>query len=299
MFILLETLNFGVLVYALYMLEVPNNDKKITEHYGQGNLATAIFDALSSAGKYHTLTEDDLMPADQFHIGGQAATLELADLAGITSNMVVLDVGGGIGGPARTLASTFGCKVEVLDLTEEYCKVGEQLTDKTAFRHLVSFRHGSALDLPYSHQSFDLVWTQHSSMNIADKSRLYSEICRVLKIGGRFAMHEIMEGKNSPIYFPVPWARHPAISFLSNPNEIRSLIISLGFKEIVWIDETSKAVESFKKAINSPSTHADSPLGLQLLLGKDYKLMLQNQLKNLEENKICVVKAVYEKEIHK
>lgn len=277
------------------MLEVPNHDQKINEHYGQGNLATAILEALRSAGKYHNLTEDDLIPADQFHIGGKAATIELASLANITSNMNILDVGGGIGGPARTLASTFGCKVEVLDLTEEYCRVGEQLTVKTEYRDLVSFRHGSALDLPYSHRCFDLVWTQHSSMNISDKNRLYSEIYRVLKSGGKLAMHEILSGKNSPIHFPVPWARHPAISFLSQPEEIRSLLLTLGFKEIAWQDETDQAIESFRKAMKASDNSKESPLGLQLLLGKDYKQMLQNQLRNLEEEKIAVIKAVFEK----
>lgn len=269
------------------------NEQRVNEHYSHGKLATAIFNALKTTGKYQDLTEDDLMPADQFHIGGKSATIELAKLAKINSKMRILDVGGGIGGPARTLATTYGCRVEVLDLSEEYCKVGEELTIKTGLRDLVTFKHGSALDLPYSHLSYDLVWTQHSSMNIADKERLYSEIYRVLKIGGKLAIHEIMAGDNLPLYFPVPWARHPAISYLSKPDKIRELITSKGFSEIFWHDETKEDLEIFHK-INESTTPA-GPLSLQILLGKDYKEMMANQLKNLEEGRISVFKAVFEK----
>ena len=121
--------------------------------------------------------------------------------------MRVLDVGGGLGGPARTFASVFGCTVEMLDITEEFCGAGTALTAQTGLSDLLSFRHGSALDMPYPGGSFDMVWTQHSSMNIADKARLYQEIHRVLRPGGRLALHEILTGLTSPIPFPVPWAR--------------------------------------------------------------------------------------------
>lgn len=276
------------------MLDIPGNEKKVNEHYSHGKLATAIFNALRTTGKYQDLTEDDLMPADQFHIGGKSATLELAKLAKVNSKMRILDVGGGIGGPARTLATTYGCRVEVLDLSEEYCKVGEELTIKTGLRDLVTFKHGSALDLPYSHASFDLVWTQHSSMNIADKERLYSEIFRVLTVQGKLAIHEIMAGENKPVHFPVPWARHPAISYLMQPDKMRELIISKGFSEICWADETKDDMEVFHK-INELPASASSPLSLQILLGIDYKEMMLNQLKNLEESRISVFKGVFEK----
>ena len=160
------------------------------------------------------LTIEDLAPIDQLHARGSEATLELARLAGITAGMRVLDVGGGLGGPARTLASAFGCSVEVLDLTEEFCRAGEMLTARTGLADLVCFRQGNALKMPYPGAGFDVAWTQHSSMNIADKERLYAEIQRVLRPGGRLALHEILAGPVSPIHFPVPWARDPDLSHL-------------------------------------------------------------------------------------
>jgi ubiquinone/menaquinone biosynthesis C-methylase UbiE len=127
-------------------------------------------------------------------------------------------VGGGIGGPARTLAAEFGCTVTVLDLTEAYCRLGEL----TGLSDRVSFRHGSAYDMPLGDGGFDVAWTQHSSMNMEDKERLYAEIRRVLRPGGTLVLHEVVAGPVQPVQFPVPWASDPSISFLRAPEEIRA-----------------------------------------------------------------------------
>jgi MPBQ/MSBQ methyltransferase len=150
------------------------------------------------------LTPDDLAPATEFHTGGTEATLELARRAGLRAGLRVLDVGGGLGGPARTPGSEFGCRVTVLDLTEEYCRAGELLTARTGLGDQVTFQHGDALTMPFPNGDFDVAWAQHSSMNIADKERLYREIHRILRPGGRLALHEIMAGPIQPIHFPVP-----------------------------------------------------------------------------------------------
>lgn len=222
----------------------------IDQHYGRADLAAAILAAVRAAGKDpDALTIDDLAPVDQFHTRGKAATLELARRAGLRAGERVLDVGGGIGGPARTLGSEFGCAVTVLDLTEEYCRTGEILTARTGLSDRVTFRHGSALNMPFADAHFAVVWAQHSSMNIADKERLYAEIFRVLRPGGRLALHEIMAGPAGPIHFPVPWARDPAISFLRPPEAVRALILGIGFKEIAWVDETTAALEWFQQRL--------------------------------------------------
>lgn len=266
----------------------------IGDHYRRDGLTEAILEALRAAGKdLDSLTPDDLAPVDQFHTRGRAATLDLARLAGITSGMRVLDVGGGIGGPARTLASEFGCSVEVLDLTEEYCRAGAALTAMTALSDRVSFEQGDALDMPYPGESFDLAWTQHSSMNVADKERLYREIRRVLRPGGRLALHEVMAGPNSPVYFPVPWAREPSISHLRPPEAVRALILTSGFSELAWADETASATEWFRERLASAPSGAPQ-LGLSLLLGPDFPEMFRNQVRNLEEGRIRVIQAVFE-----
>lgn len=269
--------------------------RSVGDHYRRDGLVEKILEALRAAGKDPgTLTTEDLTPVDQFHTRGRAATLDLARLAGITPGTRVLDVGGGIGGPARTLVGEFGCSVEVFDITEEYCRAGETLTVRTGLSDLVSFRHGSALDMPYPDGSFDVAWTQHSSMNIADKARLYAEIYRILRPGGRLALHEIMAGPNSPIHFPVPWAREPSISHLQPPETVRSLISATGLTELTWVDETSSATDWFRQ--RPPATpHGDPRLGLHLLLGPDFTDMFRNQVLNLSENRIAVIQAVFEK----
>lgn len=266
------------------------NDQLVNFHYGRSQLASAILSALKDAGKdLSKLKTEDLAPIDHFHTRGKPATLELAERAGIKGNSKVLDVGGGIGGAARFLAKEFGCRVTVLDLTKEYCAAGEMLTEKTGLEDLVSFRCGSALTMPFSEQSFDLVWTQHSSMNIADKPKLYREIYRVLRPAGKLAMHEITAGENAPLHFPVPWAREPALSFLEKPEKLRQIIKNAGFRETIWIDETNSAIDWFRQM----PPKKPSALGLHLLLGEEFGAMFKNQVRNLNENRVAVIQAVF------
>jgi ubiquinone/menaquinone biosynthesis C-methylase UbiE len=277
-------------------MSADRDDRSVGEHCGRGDLAARILEALRAAGKDpDDLTTEDLAPVDQLHIRGRGATLELAHRAGITAGMRALDVGGGLGGPARTLASEFGCTVEVLDFTEEFCRAGEMLTARTGLSKQVSFRHGNALEMPYPDARFDVVWTQHSSMNIADKERLYKEIHRVLRPGGRLALHEIMAGPTSPIHFPVPWAREPSISHLQPPETVRSLISFTGFNELAWMDETVSATGWFHQRLSATASEGPPPLGLHLLLGPDFGEMFRNQVLNLGESRISVIQAVFER----
>ena len=272
------------------------DDRSVGEHYGRGDLAVKILEALRAAGKDpDDLTIVDLAPVDQLHIRGREATLELAHRAGMTSGMRVLDIGGGLGGPARTLASEFGCAVEVLDITEEYCRAGEMLTARTGLSGLVSFRHGNALEMPYPDASFDVAWTQHSSMNIPDKGRLYTEIHRVLRPGGRLALHEIMAGPTSPIHFPVPWARKPEISHLQPPETTRSLITTTGFDELAWVDETVSATQWLQQRCPATTSEGPPPPGPHLVFGDDFDEMFRNQVRNLGERRISVVQALFER----
>lgn len=287
--------------------------RAINAHYGGADdLASAILAALRAAGKDpDRLAPDDLAPVDQFHFLGKDSTLELARLAQIGPGMRVLDVGGGLGGPARTLASEFGCTVTVLDLTEQCCRVGELLTARTGLSDRVTFRQGDALAMPFPDEQFDVAWTQQSAVNIADKERLYAAIHRVLRPGGRLALFEIMAGPSAPIFFPVPWAHDPAISFLRPPEEVRAVLATSGFKEVAWVDVTARIVAARMVAARSASGSltgvqeqlpaqsfalaAPSPLGLHLLLGADYPAMARNVTWNFDEHRMVVIAAVFER----
>jgi SAM-dependent methyltransferase len=208
----------------------------------------------------------------------------------------ILDVGGGLGGAARLLASDYGCHVTVLELTEEYVRLGEELTARAGLGDRVSFRQGSALDLPFQDCSFDRVLTQHVSMNIAHKEKVYAEAWRVLRAGGRLGIHEIVAGPIQPIHVPVPWARRLEYSFLRSQPELRSLLRDSGFAEEVWTDETGRARRWFADRLASlSSADLEGCVGVHLLLGDDFQPMFRNLVRNLEERRVQVVLAAMRK----
>ncbi len=272
-----------------------NVEQSIDQHYGHGDVLATILAGLQAAGKnLDALTLDDLAPVDQIHTRGKQATLELAQHAGLKPAMQVLDVGGGIGGTARIIASDFGCSVTVLDLTAEFCRAGEALTVRTGLSDRVKFHNASALDMPFPDASFDQVWSQHSSMNIDDKEHLFAEIYRVLRPGGRYAFHEIMAGAVSPLHFPVPWAPVPEINFLRSPEAERALLKETGFQEVEWIDKSADTVAWLQQFATSAAA-PPSPVGLQLIYGAATPLMGQNLSRNLQENRVSIIIAIFDR----
>jgi MPBQ/MSBQ methyltransferase len=279
-------------------MENQSYTQALNTHYARLDLGAAILAGLHAAGKNpEAPTLEDLAPVDQFHTGGKAATLELAQLVSLNAQMEVLDVGGGLGGAARLLASQIGCRVAVVDLTEAYCQVGEMLTRRTGLSQWVTFQHGNALELPFADQSFDLVWSQHATMNIAQKARLFAELARVLRPGGRLAFHEVMAGPNTPISFPVPWASDQQLSFLWPPEEVRSLLVGSGWREHAWVDKTAVSLAFFQERLALfERAPADLPqLGLHLLLGERFGAAFGNMVRNLQEQRITVIQAVFER----
>jgi SAM-dependent methyltransferase len=213
--------------------------QSVSARYGRRDLETAILDALRAVGTdLDSLTTDDLAPLTHFHPLGAPGSLALARLAGLGRDMEVLDLGSGLGGPARTLATTFDCRVTGLDLTAECVRAANALTARVGLNNLVTFRQGNALDIPFADGSFNLVWTEQFAMHVADKQRLYSQVYRVMRPGGRLAMREFLAGPVQPIHYPVPWAEDSAISFLCTAEDLRVLLAGIGFSELAWEDLT-------------------------------------------------------------
>ena len=210
--------------------------ESVAAQYGQPGLAERVMSAVRQAFP-NGATADDLGDFDHFHPGGRAATEALARAANPDAESVVLDLGAGLGGPARWLATHVGCHVICLDVTPEYCKAAAALTKFTGLTSLVSVRQGDALRTPFDDASFDLVWAQNAFMNIEDKDGLFREMRRVLKPGGKVAFMEVMAGPTrEPTYFPVPWADRPELSFIEQPDDYRKKIEGVGFHVLLWED---------------------------------------------------------------
>lgn len=261
--------------------------ERVDAYWGRDDLGSNILHALADAGKnLDALTIDDLAPIDQFHRGGKDTTLRLARMAELRPGLRVLDVGGGLGGPARTLAVEFGCHVTVVDLTETYVEAGRMLTERLGLGDRVQLQVGDALDLAFDAGSFDVVWTQNSGMNIADKERLYRGFHRVLRPGGTLAFQEPMAGPIQPLIFPMMWAEDASSSFLRTPDEMRAVIESAGFRTRAWEDVTA---DTF--------TGATVPAyGIQqIIMGDRLPEILRAGAQSQRENRLVLIQAVFQK----
>lgn len=268
-------------------------DARVDAHYGRPGLVDSIRAALRNAGKdLDRLTIDDLEPLEEFHIGGRAATLALASAAGIRPDSTVVDLGCGIGGPARALAHRHHCRVAGLDLTRAFCEVARELTLRTHLDARIEIVRGNALAAPFRDASFDVAWMQHMSMNVPDKRALFAEARRLLRPGGTLAFYEILAGTAPLAHYPVPWARSEALSFLRSLTEIRALLESLGFAAIGWVDRTADAIGWFREVLQRVAEHGPPPLGVADLVGPEFPSMARNVRRNLEETRLVVVEAV-------
>jgi len=271
-------------------------DKRVAEHYARRDLASRILGALQAAGKdVDRLSLEDLAPVDEFHVRGRPATAELAGALGLAPGMRVLDVGSGIGGPSRYIAATYDCQVVGIDLTEDYCRVAALLAERTGLGDRVAYHPGNALAMPFADADFDVAYTQHVAMNIDDKARLYGEVWRVLKPGGRFGIYDLLQGGGGELVYPVPWARDASTSFVVSPPELRSLLEAAGFEVASWRETAAEArqwIDDTKARLAQPEP---PPTAAPLLLGEDFRAMLLNVFGNLVEDRVRPTEVICRK----
>jgi ubiquinone/menaquinone biosynthesis C-methylase UbiE len=267
---------------------------KVALHYGgSANLADAIAASLEGAGKnLKALQTADLATVDEFHIRGRKATLELAAQMNLNRDSHVLDIGSGLGGPARTLVEAYGCHVTGIDLTQAFCDAAKVLSDWVGLGDQVTFLQGDATDLPFADNQFDAAMTIHVAMNIAAKDKVYEEAHRVTKSGGTFAVYDVLQGEGGKVLFPVPWAREPSISHLSTPEEMERLLVNAGFEILDAHDSTAESQDWFEAMAARMAQSGPLPVTFQAILGSDFPEMARNQVRNLTDRRIRTINYI-------
>ena len=260
-------------------------------HYSTRDIEARILTAVRAAGlnPEQRLKPEELAALDHFHTGGLRASCELMELAQIRAEDRVLDVGAGLAGPARLLASALGCRVDCLEMSPDFCAGALLLNRLTGLEERIEVHRGSALAMPFPDDSFDVVWMQNVGMNIADKRKLYGEICRVLKPGGRYAFQEMAAGKTAASYFPLPWATDPADSYLISIEELRSFLGERGFIAEL-LEDTSDAHLSMTFATATPAQPGQ--LGLDVYVD-NLAQKTGNSRRSLQEGQIRLVRGIF------
>jgi ubiquinone/menaquinone biosynthesis C-methylase UbiE len=272
-------------------------EEEVARHYGNAGIAERILAALRQAqGPAAPITPDSLAPLDHFHARGLIATQELAAILQPQAGERILDIGSGIGGPARWIAATFGVHVTGVDLTAEFCAAAEDLNRATGLADRVRIVNGSALELPVPDNAFDRAYSQNVIMNIADKPRFYREAFRALRLGGVLALANVCAGPGGDPYYPQMWAATAATSFLATPDDTRRAVAEAGFAIVSFRDTTAELLPAQPRS-GAPSERGAQPgLGIHVLMGEEVVREAQrNSARNLAEDRIVTIAMLLRK----
>jgi ubiquinone/menaquinone biosynthesis C-methylase UbiE len=269
---------------------------RVQNHYASEGIAARILAALRAVqGDAAPVTPETLAPLDHFHGRGVKATHEIVALLRPEPSDRLLDIGGGIGGPARWIAARFGCHVTSLDLTSEFCRAAEELNAATGLSDCVRVVEGSATDLPFPEASFDRAYSQYVAMNIEDKRRFYAEAFCVLRPGGVFAFSQCGAGPNGEPHFPLPWAAGPATSFLSSTEETRADVTAAGFELVRFLDRTEEILPDQRETRRRLQGQGLPPLGVHTLMGERIRDLQINAIQSAEEGRLTFIEALVRK----
>jgi len=271
-------------------------EKAIADHWGTGDVYALIVSALRKMSKsLDGLTVEDLAPVDHFHARGFPATVELADRLPIKAGQHLVDIGCGLGGPARYIAKRFQCKVSGLDITEPFVEAANKLTALLRMEDQVTIEHGDGQRLPYVDASFDGAYTQHVTMNVANRPRFFAEAYRVLKTGAFFALTEHGLGPKGNPHYPLPWSADGSGAYLVTPSETRAFLEAAGFEDIVVEDTGAKYIAGYKAAIERAEKGVLPPLGTHILMGDTALQKTRNAARNIVEGRTHPIQLICRK----
>ena len=135
----------------------------------------------------------EMLMGEQIHVGGNQETLHLAEKAQIQKQHHILDICSALGGPARQLATKYGCTITGLDATQHMIDEAIKRTQQANLTDKITYKLGNALDIPFKSHTFDIVWGQDAWCYVTDKDKLINEAHRVLKPKGTIAFTDWLQ----------------------------------------------------------------------------------------------------------
>lgn len=268
----------------------------IADHWGRGDVFGLIVAALNQMAKpLDGLTVEELAPVDHFHSRGFPATVEFADRLRINAGEQILDIGCGLGGPARYMAKRFQCRVSGIDITGPFVEAANRLTALLRMEQQVEIAQGNGQRLPYPDSCFDGAYTQDVTMNVADRAGFFAEAYRVLKPGAFFALSEHGLGPQGNPHYPVPWSDDGTGAYLTAPAETRAILERTGFEAITLEDTGAKCVAGYRKVMERAERGALPPLGLHLFMGESMVEKMRNAARNIEEGRTHPIQLICRK----
>ena len=269
----------------------------VSDHYTHGDLAAAIRSGIESLGKaIISVTVDDLAPVDEFHIGGRQASDDFLGQLDLSPGKHVLDIGCGLGGAARFVASRYGCRVTGIDMTPEYVETAKVLCRWVGLDSSISLHQGSALSMPFADRAFDRAYMLHVGMNIDDKAKLCSEVGRVLRSNALFGIYDVMRIDDGELTYPVPWATTAASSAVAKPAQYRAALQAAGFSVVAERNRRDFALAFFDQLrARTAAAGGPPPLGLHILMGRNTPDKVQNMIENISNGRIAPVELLARK----
>ncbi len=239
------------------------------------------------------ITRKQTSAYDEFHVRGRAVSEELFSQIELDCNSQVLDLGCGLGGTCRMLAEKFGCQVSGIDYSEQHIETAKSLSKLVNLNDKTEFIQGDATQLLYPADHFDLIITQHVQMCIADKEKLYSEVKRVLKKGGRFIYYDVLKKNEGTLIFPLPWVDDEVFSFLISSEELENKRCSLDFKKIDSEDQSQKGLDFLSSFIAKANDKPAILTGQKILMGDNALKKITNLYQALKDETVSLESGVW------
>lgn len=267
--------------------------KAMSEHWGKGDVYSRILDTMELAGiDPNSVTVEQLAPVDHFHARGFPATIELADALPIKEGDRLVDIGCGLGGPARYLAKRFNCHVDGIDITVPFVDAANKLSALVGMDDAVECLHGDGQKLPYDDELFDGGYALHVTMNVPDRNVFFGEALRVLRPGAFFALTEHGLGEVGEPHHPMPWSEDGSGAYLMRPADTVAALKKAGFTEIEVTNTGEKYLQGYKRAIELAEKGEAPVFGTHILLGKLAPQIVRNAARNIEERRTHPVQII-------